>query len=872
MKERIILAPGIHGTELIRNLALQGVPSFNVKVCGAAELARMALLRSGIPVQGKFINNREETAYVAKAIKGETYFGRPTYQDIRSLTDAIRRMRSLVTVPEEEPEITRIMSQGIFTEKNQAILSVYRKYLQYTGEDHAADRISLIRQAIAQAERMDTEFIVLEEYPLNPLEQALLDHLSGGLATFTDMISLFGKEKKPVKLSLIRNCYGASNEVEMILTDIYGNKQLDQCTVAVADNTTYGQLFFDYALLYDLPVTIGCGIPIINSNPAKLVVLYYQWMTQGFFSAASVEEMLDSPVFDQEKLYALFPDVQYFSQRVFRNILGSIRFTDDRETNEKRLNDYIRALAEEEEIAEQTDLKDAADLKKKKRCIPALRVMAEELALPPEEFVMKYARIRKDTGTNAGRLLMTMDTAAVKAIYEELKVIRNSGVEQDKEDILRDVLKLSVSAAQSEEGKIFVTGINGAPACMRRNLYIAGLSASKYPGSPKEDYLLLDEDLKLFGEKALEMTSEGRIARKKERLYSLVRLASSLETNVYLSYSGLNVSELKKDNPSSLIFELFREEHGVNTTAKELEEQIKKVDYFEPSISVTRNIGKAYNQGKIIMPKPSLPAPETETGWNLDKAYSPTALGTFFDCPRRFMLRYILGIPEPDDDKPFEVISAAASGTLAHTLMENLGSTWMSPEEFRELSAEYFDRYIAENPPLIKDSVPAVREEFLEMMRTAYEMDPHRIIVLDEEDIHCTHESGVKIHGYPDRVEKLEDDSVLIVDFKTGRQVVHVQDDISTCLQIVIYAYLMEKKGFNVSGGEFRYIRNGETVSCKYDTEMKGQLLGMLQVFRDHMIAGDFPVAQPKEDNDPCKYCKYAKVCGKETEGVMNDE
>ncbi len=872
MKERIILAPGINGTELIRNLALQGVPCFNVKVCGAAELARMALMRSGIPVQGEFINTREECAVTAKAIRGEAYFGRPTYPDIRSLTDAIRRMRSLVTSPEEEPEITGIMSQGIFQEKNQAILSVYRKYLKAIEEEHKADKISLIRQAISQAEKIDAEFIVLKEYPLNPLEQDLLDHLSGGQVTHTDLVSLFGKEKKPVKLSRIRNCYGAPNEVEMILTDIYNNKQLDQCTVAVTDNAMYGQLFFDYALLYDLPVTIGCGIPIINSNPAKLLVLYYKWITQGFFSAAAVEEMLGSPVFDRDKLYAQFPEVPYFSQRVFHNLLGNIRFTDDRKTNETRLNDFIRAVDEEEEIADQTDLKDSADLKRKKRCIPALKVMAEELALPPEEFIVKYARIRKDTGTNAGRLLMSLDSAAANVIYEELRVIRNSGVEQDKDDILRSVLKQSVSSARSEEGRLFVTGINGALACMRKNLYIAGLSASRYPGSPSENYLLLDEDLRLFGDKSAQMTSEGKIARKKESLYSLVRLASSLETNVYLSYSGLNVSELKKDNPSSLIFELFREEHGANTTSAELEEQIQKVEYFEPAISVTRNIGKAYNLGKKILPKTVTPREGTQTGWNLEKAYSPTALGTFFDCPRRFMLRYVLGIPEPDDDRPFEVINAAAAGTLAHTLMENLGSTRMSLEEFLHLAEEYFDRYIAENPPLIRDSVPAVREEFLEMMETAYAMDPGRIIVLDEEDIYCTHESGVKIHGYPDRVEKLDDGSVLIVDFKTGRQVTHVQDDIHTCLQIVIYAYLMEQKGFNVSGGEFRYIRNGETVTCRYDTQMKGELLGMLQVFRDHMIAGDFPVAPQDEENDPCKYCKFGNVCGKNQEGVMIDE
>ena len=130
--------------------------------------------------------------------------------------------------------------------------------------------------------------------------------------------------------------------------------------------------------------------------------------------------------------------------------------------------------------------------------------------------------------------------------------------------------------------------------------------------------------------------------------------------------------------------------------------------------------------------------------------------------------------------------------------------------------------------PLIAENVPPVRDQFLEMMETAYEKDTHRKIVLEEEDIYCTHESGVKIHGYPDRVEKLDDGTYLIVDFKSGRNIKHVQDDIGTCLQVIIYAYLMEQKGFKISGGEFRYIRRGETVSCKYDDEMKQKLFDKL--------------------------------------------
>ena len=38
----------------------------------------------------------------------------------------------------------------------------------------------------------------------------------------------------------------------------------------------------------------------------------------------------------------------------------------------------------------------------------------------------------------------------------------------------------------------------GAMACMRQNLYVCGLSSSEFPGSPSENYLLLDSDYQLF--------------------------------------------------------------------------------------------------------------------------------------------------------------------------------------------------------------------------------------------------------------------------------------------------------------------------------------------------------------------------------------
>ena len=869
MREKIILAPGLNGNEMMRSLALHGINCIGVRICGAAELARLALMRSGISIDGDFVSAKEEAAIAADAIGGEPYFGKTSYSDIQEIAAAIRRMRSLAADQEEEEILKEKLSCGIFTEKNEALLHVYRRYMAILASRKAVDAVSLIRKAASESRTIDADFLILEEYPLSPLEKMLLNRLSGGAFNEVSVLELFGKEARPLQIEAIRNCYGAPNEVETILADIYKGKKLDQCTVAVTDALTYGQLFFDYALLYDIPVTFGCGIPVMNSNPARLLALYYSWITGGFYGAAAIHELLASKAFDRAKLYEQFPEKDGdFHWSTFYELLGGLRLTNDPAINRKRVADLKKAIEEEDAMVERADSKEGRKIRRKQSCIPCLEIMGRELGLPAEEFISRYAYIRKGSESNADRLLMMLDISASRAIYEELKVIRSSGLDQSADDIIPNVLKLMVCSQQSEAGKLHVTGIEGAFGSLRKHLYFAGMSASNFPGSPKENYLLLDADLDLFGPDAEDFTADGRVLRKRQKLLSLARLASALETGISVSYAGLNVSELKKDNASSLIFELFREAYGRNATAKELEAHITRVDYFEPAVSASRLIGEAYTKGKTVCPEtreaekesPALP-------WNLEKAWSPTALDTFFGCPRRFMLGYILGIPEPQDYDPFVIMNALDTGTLAHSLMEQLGGRDMSREDFLALAQEYFDRFIEEHPPLIAENVPPVKEEFLEMMETAYDMDPHREVALQEEDIHCTHESGVRIHGYPDRVEKLEDGTYLIVDFKSGRKAVHVQDDIETCLQVVIYAYLMEQRGFKVSGGEYRYLRLGETVTCRYDDDMKRQLLERLEQFKSSMLSGSFPIGETGEDgSDPCRYCKYESVCGKANE------
>ena len=856
MTEKIILAPGLNGNELTKSLALRDVQLFNTRICDGVELAGIALMRSGIAVEEEILDAWEETAYIAKAVKGNPYFGYVTYKDICDIDSAVRRMRSLAASDDESAELHDRLSDGFFPDKNKALLEVYTKYIGLLSDGGLIDSLMLIRKAAGEARRIDSEFVVLEEYPLTPLEKALLDKVSGGEYTTCGIADLFGVKSGFTKISEYRNCYGALNEIEMILDDIYSNHAVDECTVAVSDAETYGQLFYDYSLMYDIPVTFGFGIPIINSNPAKLLDLYDNWMTGGFFGSGSVNKMLHSSAFDREKLREELPDVpEKFKWGRFYGLLGQIRLTNDALTNDVRIRDLEEAV--EEDIALSDEDRDSI-----KECIPLLKVMAKELALSTSDFIEKYAYIRKGSDHN-------LDVVARRTIKDQIGIMRAANADQSMSDIIGIILKLSVLKQSSSEGKIHLTSISGAVSCVRDNLYIAGLSALKYPGAVREDYLLLDDDLNKFGPEAARFTSKGKNDKKKKDLFTLVHLATGLNADIKVSYSGLNVSELKRENASSLIYELYKDETGGNVTSKELKEHIVDVGYFDPRVSAMRLIGKAYSEGKTIKGKTASKKDAPLPKQTLERAYSPSALDMFYSCPKRFFLSYILKIRQPDDERLFDVIAANDKGTLAHVLMETLADSDLSREDFLTLSGETFDRYIKEHPPVIGKKVEQQRINFLKMMQYVFDTDPGREVVLKEEDVSFAHPGGVKLHGFPDRVEKLPGDTYQIVDFKTGSKQDHVAEDLATCIQVLVYAFLMEQKGLSVSECEYRFINIEKKTHFDYDDAAKEILNNKLNEFKTAMENGNFTVnATAKDakegDPDPCKYCKYGLICGKE--------
>ena len=142
MKERIILAPGISETEMLRTLAKSGVNTMGWHFMNAAQLAKTALMKSGISVEETFLTSKEEPALLFSLLNEIPYFEAASFADAEALSSALQTLRSLIT-ENESMVLKEKLSCGEFKDKNDALISVYEKYISLL---HSAGKNSSIRQ------------------------------------------------------------------------------------------------------------------------------------------------------------------------------------------------------------------------------------------------------------------------------------------------------------------------------------------------------------------------------------------------------------------------------------------------------------------------------------------------------------------------------------------------------------------------------------------------------------------------------------------------------------------------------------------------------------------------------------------------------
>lgn len=841
MRETIILAPGANAAELLKTMAQFGKNAFNFRIVNAAGLASLALQRSGIAVTKRLITVQEAASLIARFLPELDYWKNSGYADAEQLASTLQAVRLLVTDNEQETVREKTL-QGDFTAKNDGVLAVYERYLAACEAQGLMDTVMLLRQALAIAEPLsDADIILLKEYPCAPLEQALADRLAGHPCEAVSLISLFEKTPAPLKIESYTAAYGASNEVEDLIGTILENDlPLDRCTVAVTETRQYTQLILDLCRALEIPVTFGCGIPIANSLPAAFLKALSKWNTTGFHGIDALRELIFGGFFNVNALLERL-GIEWNNLSDLIPAAGALRLSFDARSNAEKIAAYESTLPEKQ--AETADL---------------LRKFAAELEQGPVYLLQTYARIRMEDDA-----AMKIDRSALQVIGQSLRAYLSFAPENaacDIEPIIPEILNKTVCSEQSAPGKLHVTNLGGCSSCLRENLFVLGLSADKFPGKPTENFIVLDDEYLRFSEDA--PTSQNNIERKRTQLTDTLLLASSLGCRIRLSYSDFNAADLKAANFSSVLFDLFRREHGDSVTVEDLTRCMKHTGYFDRALFADSGVGRQYKAGVKLRSTPA-PAASQELQEVAEPDFSPSAIETFFACPKQFYFGSVLHLPEPEEDDPFTVIDAAQYGNLAHEMMELYAKNpSMTESEFLSAGAKLFDRHLAQRPPIHEVDAAAERQGFSDMLSLAYEHARSARGIRPESSLCVTHTSGVRLNGRPDRLEQREDGTYTVVDYKTKRKISHVENDVKSCLQVMLYAYMAEQaKGLNIASCEYRYLRLGKKVLCAYNEQTKAELDALLREFKEALDHGHFPAAP---SDDACKYCSYSTICGKD--------
>ena len=830
MLERIIFAPSANEAELLRTLASFGVNTLGLRIMSGAGLAEYALMRSGITVKEKYADSNAQTALIYSLLGNIPLFADSSFADAKNITAALETVRTLIP-EEEETALHEKLGRGEFPENSLALGEVYDRYTTALKSEGLIDRIMLIRRAIADAGKIAAEVTVLEEFPLTPLERRLAEKVTGSNYRTMKLTELFGAEEKALSQADITAAYGEINEAENIISQIYENDlPLDSCTVVVANMARYPQLFFELAGRYDIPMTFGCGLPISNAYPAQFLRNYSDWKTTGYCGVDALKKMIFSSSFDRD---VLLEALGIENNSVLRDLVvtaGNLRLCDDKAINKERIDNYKKAYPE---CPDTTSL---------------LRKLAAEFEAGCVSFISRYALIRK---SEYGRI----DKAALNEIVREIEAYtRFAG--GSAVSIIPDILSRNVLSENRREGCLHICKLSQAMCCMRENLFIAGLSADSFPGSPAENYLVPDNDMLLFDSDA--PISEKTVSDRKEHFFALLRFAASLGVAVHLSYSGYNAAELKDKNVSSVLFEVYSRCNGGDADIDSFTASIKQTGYFDSDISPARYVGRAYNSGEItiepVVRESDKPVSEA------DIVLSPSAVETFRKCPKHFYYKHLLRVKAEEKDDVFTVIDAAKQGELIHQLMKYSAEEKPDMTTFQKQSEKAFDRYIAARPPVNEPEIRKYRDDFLRMALVGYHFMNRNETIAAEKEVGPVEIAGLTLKGRLDCLARNADGEYIIGDYKTGRKITQKENDTASCLQVLLYAYMLrESEGINVTGGEYRYLRYDKAVKCTFSNVVAEEIDNILETLKSAIDTGEYPT-----NDKNCQYCDYADICRKE--------
>ena len=239
---------------------------------------------------------------------------------------------------------------------------------------------------------------------------------------------------------------------------------------------------------------------------------------------------------------------------------------------------------------------------------------------------------------------------------------------------------------------------------------------------------------------------------------------------------------------------------------------------------------------------------------------SYSSMSTYEQCPLKWKLHYIDKIPELP--KPY-----FSFGTVMHEVMEYF---YMEKENGRVVgprveapSMEDLLRYYSETWTSEGYRSPHEEEEYRHLgekiIRGYYEEHaPKFHMPIATEHGFMLDVEGVKVRGFIDRVDRIDEDSVAILDYKTSKNPFSLPY-VKGNEQLALYQMAFEElHGKRVERLSLYHLRSNMDFSVgRRPDSMIDALRSKILRIADSIEAGDF---EPRKSN-LCAYCDYQNLC-----------
>jgi hypothetical protein len=477
----------------------------------------------------------------------------------------------------------------------------------------------------------------------------------------------------------------------------------------------------------------------------------------------------------------------------------------------------------------------------------------------------------------------------------------------------------------SSGGYLHLSDLEHGGFAGRRATFIVGLDAARFPGGGSNDALLVDDDRRRLTHGQHLPALPTAADRIDERRYAFGNLVARLRGRVTFSYPTWDAVEGRANTPSSELLQAYRLLSGDATADYEqmhrsiqpaasavprgsalldvddvwlhalshngaLRRGVDAVCAAYPNLRAGVDAWKIRLRSDAATPYHGMIAPREalDPRDKPNRTVSPTQLQVLGTCPHRYLMRYVLRVKKPDDPEfsPEQWLSPIDKGSLLHDVYQraleaarddgiDIASDGFEVRVLQILD-DQIERMRVKLPPPgesvfrleydnlredVRAFVAMVREDDREFI--AYEMkfgeggaQPVELALPDGRTL--------KLTGRIDRVDRLADGSLVVVDYKTGSSFTYTEKsrvyDGGRRLQHALYAKAAEQLfGARVARAEYHFpSRKSQNHRAKYEAAQLRDGMILVSTLLDFVANGWFI---PTNAPDDCKFCDYALAC-----------